>query len=141
MAEFTIDPRIEASSFPVARLSLSDVRLQDDARFPWLVLVPRRAGAVELFDLASLDQTMLLAELAFAGRAVRALGEAQGRPVEKLNVANLGNVVPQLHWHVVGRRADDPCWPGPVWGQGEAVRLTDAQRDAALQTVRQALGR
>ncbi len=125
----------------MARLSLSDVRLQDDARFPWLVLIPRRAGAVELFDLASVDQTMLLAELAFAGRAVRALGSELGRPVEKLNLANLGNLVPQLHWHVVGRRADDACWPGPVWGQGEVVRLSDTDREAALAAVKRALGR
>jgi diadenosine tetraphosphate (Ap4A) HIT family hydrolase len=139
VAEFILDARIEASSHSLLRLSLSELRLQDDGRFPWLVLIPRRAGAVELFDLAAEDQTMLLAELAFAGRAVRALGAAFGLPVEKLNIANLGNVVPQLHWHVVGRSAADPCWPGPVWGQGEAQKLTPEQVEAARKAVNSAL--
>jgi len=131
VGEFALDPRITASSHAVASLALSELRLQDDGRFPWAVLVPRVAGAVELADLPRADQQVLLDEIAAAARWVRAVGTAWGLAVDKLNIANLGNVTPQLHWHVVGRRAADPCWPGPVWGQGTAVYLSPAQVEAA----------
>jgi diadenosine tetraphosphate (Ap4A) HIT family hydrolase len=128
VAEFVLDPRIAASSHAVASLALCELRLQDDGRFPWAVLVPRVAEAVELSDLTREQQQTLLDEIALAARWVRALGEAWALPVEKLNIANLGNVTPQLHWHVVGRRSSDPCWPGPVWGQGVALPLDPVQR-------------
>lgn len=131
VAEFVLDPRISATSHALASLELCDLRLQDDARFPWVVLSPRRFGAVELADLTYSEQCRLLLEIQIAGRFVRALGEAWSKPVEKLNIANLGNVTPQLHWHVVGRRADDPCWPGPVWGQGAPAPLARERVDAA----------
>ncbi len=131
MGEFALDPRITASSHAVASLALSELRLQDDGRFPWAVLVPRVAGAVELADLPWADQIVLLEEIAVAGRWVRAVGAVWGLAVDKLNIANLGNVTPQLHWHVVGRRAADPCWPGPVWGQGTAQALSEGQIAAA----------
>ena len=138
-AAYILDPRIEATSRPVTRLTLCEVRLQDDARFPWLVLVPRRPDAVELSDLVAEDQAALLAEINHCAVAVCALGEAWGRPVAKLNIANLGNVTPQLHWHVLGRRPDDPCWPGPVWGQGTAVPLTPEQSAKAVAVAAAAL--
>jgi diadenosine tetraphosphate (Ap4A) HIT family hydrolase len=75
---------------------------------------------VEIEDLSVEERAMLMAEIVVAGAAVRAVGAALERPVEKLNVGQLGNLTRQLHVHVVGRRADDPCWPGPVWGQGAA---------------------
>ena len=115
-----LDPRLEAASVAVADLPLCSVRLQNDARWPWLVLVPRQAGLTELVQLDPHDWERLGPELTAADAAVRALGAAQGRPVGKINVAALGNVVPQLHVHVVGRRPDDPAWPGPVWGFGAA---------------------
>ncbi len=92
------------------------MRLQLDARFPWLVLIPRVAGAREIENLSARDRSRLIEEIVLAGAAVRAMGEAAGRPVFKLNVGALGNVTPQLHAHVVGRRPDDAAWPGPVWG-------------------------
>jgi len=141
VAEFFLDPRIEATSYTVGDLPLSRVQLQDDARFPWLVLVPRRPGAVELSDLNGLDQTLLLADINRAAIAVRMLGEAWDLPVTKLNVANLGNVTPQLHWHVVGRRPEDPCWPGPVWGQGEVERLSEDQVTASLELLHEFFSR
>jgi diadenosine tetraphosphate (Ap4A) HIT family hydrolase len=131
VAEFVLDPRITASSHGIAALDLCDLRLQDDSRFPWVVLSPRRVGAVELADLSYGDQCRLLVEIDLAGRLVRALGEAWSRPVQKLNIANLGNVTPQLHWHIVGRRSDDPCWPGPVWGQGAPEPLVSEIVDNA----------
>jgi diadenosine tetraphosphate (Ap4A) HIT family hydrolase len=121
MVDFTLHPALAATSVLVCDLDLSQARLQDDARFPWLVLVPRVPEARELDDLTSRDRAVLIEEIARASGAVRALGEADGRPVEKINVAALGNVTPQLHVHVLGRRRDDGLWPDPVWGRGAAA--------------------
>ncbi|HVN00792.1 MAG TPA: HIT family protein [Caulobacteraceae bacterium] len=136
---FALDPAFEAASEPLASLPLSEARLQRDARFPWLVLIPRIAGAVELEDLGAEERALLVGEILAAGDAVRAIGGALGRPVEKLNVGQLGNVTRQLHVHVVGRRADDPCWPGPVWGQGEAPPYAPDQLATALRVASKAL--
>jgi diadenosine tetraphosphate (Ap4A) HIT family hydrolase len=117
-ADFHLDERLEMASTPLADLALCQARLQLDARWPWLVLIPRRPDLVELEALAAEDRAMLWDELARAGQAVRGIGAALGAEVEKLNVGALGNVVPQLHVHVVGRRHGDANWPGPVWGYG-----------------------
>ena len=131
MDKFALAPAFLGASEPLVSLKLSEARLQLDARFPWIVLIPRRAGARELEHLRNGDRAQLMEEIIACGAAVRAIGAAIGRPVEKLNVGALGNHTPQLHVHVVGRRADDPCWPGPVWGQGTALDY-EAQ---ALKTV------
>ena len=115
---FETDPRLLANSVPVASLELSDLRLMDDARFPWLVLIPRVAQASELDDLTPDQRQTLMEEIITAGGMVRRLGEALGRPIDKVNTAALGNVTSQLHVHVVGRRRDDPLWPDPIWGRG-----------------------
>lgn len=126
---FQTDPRLLANSIPVAALALSDLRLMDDARFPWLVLIPRVAGATELDDLTPEQRGLLMQEIIAAGVMVRSLGEALGRPVDKVNTAALGNVTAQLHIHVVGRRRDDPLWPDPIWGRGGAEPYPEAERD------------
>ncbi|HEY9235613.1 MULTISPECIES: HIT family protein [Phenylobacterium] len=113
---FAIDPAFLATSHPLAELALCHVRLQDDARYPWLVLIPRVAAVRELEDLSRGDLSILMDEVLLAGRAVRAAGVT----VDKLNVGALGNVTPQLHIHIVGRREGDPAWPGPVWGHSPA---------------------
>ena len=118
-ARLRAHPALAATSVFVCDLPLSQLRLQDDARFPWLVLVPRAPDARELDDLTAQERAVLIEEIANASRAVRTLGEADRRAVEKINVGALGNVTPQLHVHIVGRRADDGLWPGPVWGRGE----------------------
>jgi diadenosine tetraphosphate (Ap4A) HIT family hydrolase len=137
---FVLDPAFAAGSRHLAGLSFCDVRLQLDARFPWLILVPRIAGASELEHLRAADRARLGDELVLAGRAVRAMGEALGRPVAKLNIGLLGNVTPQLHAHVVGRRPDDPAWPGPVWSfdaaEAYAADALEAARAAALGVLR-----
>jgi diadenosine tetraphosphate (Ap4A) HIT family hydrolase len=133
---FEIDPRILASSEPLASLELCDARVQADARFPWIVLVPRRPGLREIEELAPEDRALLLDEVVRTGAAIRAMGEALGRPVEKLNVGALGNVVAQLHVHVVGRRSDDPAWPGPVWGFGQAEAYEAEALQKALDAAR-----
>ena len=110
---FEIDPAFLATAEPVGDLALSHLRLQADARFPWIVLIPRIAGARELEDLAGGERDVLMEEILRAGTAVRAVAEALGRPATKLNVAQLGNVTPQLHVHVIARRASDAAWPSP----------------------------
>jgi diadenosine tetraphosphate (Ap4A) HIT family hydrolase len=138
---FVIDPRLEATSIFLADLTLCQARLQADVRWPWIVLIPRRAGLRELEELAPHDLERLMGEILAAGRAVRAIGEAGGRGVEKLNVGALGNVVAQLHVHVVGRRRDDPAWPGPVWGFGAPMDYPADQAEAILALARNALQR
>lgn len=139
MDRFSVAPDFLRTSTPLVSLGLSEARLQTDARWPWIVLIPRRVGAREIEHLNPAARTQLMEEIVLAGAAVRAMGSALGRPVEKLNTGLLGNVTPQLHAHVVGRRADDAAWPGPVWGQGEALAYapTDLEhaREAALQVL------
>ena len=139
MPDFAVDTAFEAGSVAVAEWPLCHIRLQDDARFPWLILIPRIPGAVEIDDLSPPDRAALLDETVRAGEIVRALGDAAERPVEKLNIAAIGNVTAQLHVHVVGRRRDDRLWPDPVWGRGSAVPLDEGLRARLLATVR-ALG-
>ncbi|MFY0991760.1 HIT family protein [Halomonas sp. C05BenzN] len=114
MSDFEPDARLVEDSYPVTELPLCQLRLMNDARFPWLVLVPRRRGISEVFELEDAEQQQLWRE---ASRIGRALKESLGG--DKLNIASLGNVVAQLHVHVVIRRHGDAAWPGPVWGQGE----------------------
>ena len=138
---FELDPAFVRTSHAIVDLRLCAARLQADARWPWIVLVPRVAGAREIEDLAPADRARLMAELVIAGRAVRAVGRSMGFAVEKLNVGLIGNVTAQLHGHVVGRRSDDPAWPAPVWGlagaapyAGEAQRRAIAAAEAAFHT-------
>src|SRR5690242_19739138 len=110
---FALDGRLAGDTIPVGDLELCSVLLLDDSRFPWLLLVPRRSGLIELTDLSEDEAFMLTRELRFAVRVMQDLA----RP-DKVNVGALGNVVSQLHVHVVGRFRSDPAWPGPVWGHG-----------------------
>ncbi|OHE80449.1 MAG: diadenosine tetraphosphate hydrolase [Lysobacterales bacterium GWF1_69_6] len=135
MAGFELDPRLAGDTLLVADGPLSQLRLMDDARFPWLVLVPRVPGAVEWLDLSGDQQRLLLAELNLAGRLLRGLG-----PVHKLNIGALGNVVRQLHVHVVARQEGDAAWPGPVWGAGARQPYVAERRTALLSSLRQGLG-
>jgi diadenosine tetraphosphate (Ap4A) HIT family hydrolase len=112
---FELDARLAGDTFLVGDLELCRVLLMNDARYPWLILVPRHAGIVELTDLDARDRARLIEE-AHAAAAFLRLSE---RP-DKINIATLGNVVRQFHLHVVARRLGDPAWPGPVWGHGAA---------------------
>ena len=113
---FVLDPRLEAETSAIGELALCKVLLMDDARFPWIVLVPKRAGLVEIIDLGSADLVRLMEEIATASGVLEAATSAY-----KLNVAALGNVVRQLHVHVIARFENDAAWPSPVWGKGERV--------------------
>ena len=135
-----IAPAFLSTSEALGELSLCHARLQADVRFPWIVLIPRAEEARELEDLTPEERRLLMDEVLAAGHAVRAVGLALGREVVKLNVGQLGNVTPQLHVHVVGRRPDDACWPGPVWGNGTAQAYSAADLEVALAAAREALG-
>jgi diadenosine tetraphosphate (Ap4A) HIT family hydrolase len=132
---FRPDPAFDAGSVFAVDWPLCHVRLQDDARFPWLILIPRIEGVTEIEQLPVRDRATLLEETVRAGALVRRLAEAAGQPIDKLNIGALGNVTAQLHVHVVGRRRDDPVWPDPVWGRGEAVRMTSDQIQASIVQI------
>lgn len=131
---FVLDPRLTADTRAVASLPLCDVRLMDDARWPWLLLVPRRAGLVEVADLHGEEQAMLWQEVNRAAAALRAVA-----PCDKLNLGALGNIVRQLHVHVIARAEGDAAWPGPVWGHGARVARDDEGAAALIAALRKAL--
>ncbi len=131
---FSLDTRLAGDSHLVGELSLSQLRLMEDARFPWLILVPRIAGARELIDLDAKDRGQLLEEITLVGRALEALA----RP-DKLNIAAIGNVVAQLHVHIIARFTGDALWPDPVWGRGERIPFTADARGQQLARLREAL--
>ena len=117
-SDFVLDTRLAADSVLIADGPLSQIRLMNDDRFPWVVLVPRVPNASEWIDLDGAQQRLLLAEINQVSQLLRA------EPgVAKLNLGALGNVVGQLHVHLVGRHPGDPAWPGPVWGSGKAQRF------------------
>lgn len=107
---WSLHPQLGADTVPVCDLALSRLLAMNDANFPWLILVPRRAGASEIIDLGA-EQSLLMDEIVQVSRALKDLTRC-----DKLNVAAIGNMVPQLHIHIVARRKDDPLWPKPVWG-------------------------
>jgi diadenosine tetraphosphate (Ap4A) HIT family hydrolase len=133
-AAFALDPRLQADTRHVAMLPLCELRLMDDARYPWLILVPRRAGMVEIADLAETEQRQLWQEANQAAAALRAVAAC-----DKLNLGALGNIVRQLHLHVVARTEGDAAWPGPVWGSGAAVPYDAGMLAARMDALRQAL--
>ena len=115
MNAWQLHPQLANDTVPVIELALCEVRLMDDANHPWLVLVPRVADMVEIIDLDPAQRTRLASEIDTACRALKALFKP-----DKLNVAALGNLVPQLHVHVIARYTDDIAWPRPVWGSATA---------------------
>jgi len=133
-SDFVLDPRLAADTLPVTSLPLCDVLLMNDARYPWLILVPRRAGLVEITELTDADQASLWQEISHASTALRSAS-----PCEKLNIAALGIIVRQLHIHVVARNHGDATWPRPVWGHGKAVLYEPAASDALTEYLRNAL--
>lgn len=113
---FELHPRLAEDTLEIARWSLCHVHLMKDARYPWIILVPARANIREFHHLTEADQITLWNEIRRASEGLEKATHA-----EKLNVAALGNMVPQLHVHIIARFSSDPAWPAPVWGVGEAV--------------------
>jgi diadenosine tetraphosphate (Ap4A) HIT family hydrolase len=131
---FELHPRLAADTHEIARLALSRLLLMNDSRWPWLILVPQRPDLREIHDLVADARVLLIEEIARAGRALQMMAKP-----DKINVGMLGNLVPQLHIHVVARFATDPAWPGPVWGFGTRTPYTDAalagRRGALLAAI------
>jgi diadenosine tetraphosphate (Ap4A) HIT family hydrolase len=131
---FQLDLRLANDTIFLGKLALCELRLMNDSRWPWLVLVPVRVGAVEIHDISEDDQVLLARETALAAKLLKTLTNC-----EKINSAALGNVVRQLHVHVVARSENDPNWPRPVWGFGtrapypaEALETRSAQLKSAF---------
>jgi diadenosine tetraphosphate (Ap4A) HIT family hydrolase len=131
---FLLDPRLAADTYPLGDLALCRVLLMNDSRFPWLILVPRRADSREIHDLAAPERTLLIEEAAAAGEKLKAFTRA-----EKINIAALGNLVPQLHLHVVARRTGDAAWPGPVWGAGKALPYPPGEAAKEIENLTRVL--
>ncbi|MCB8821702.1 HIT family protein [Microvirga rosea] len=110
---FQLDSRLDGDTIPIGDLPLSSVLLLNDARFPWFVLVPRVPDVSEFTDLTDEQAVQLMDEIRIATRVMMELSKP-----DKVNVGALGNIVTQLHVHVIGRYRSDPAWPGPVWGHG-----------------------
>lgn len=124
---FALSPDLTRSATPFVTLPLCTVLLKEDARWPWLILVPRRAGMEGLLDLDPVDLAACMDEMRAAFAAIRI--EAG---VVRVNMGVLGNVVPQLHIHIVGRWPGDPAWPGPVWGVEGKVAYAEPARAALI---------
>lgn len=131
---FILHPQLAADTFVVGDFSLSRLLLMNDAQYPWCILVPRIAGAKELHRLDDADQLQVLRESVALSRAM----EAAFKP-HKMNLAALGNVVPQLHLHHIARYKGDPAWPAPVWGKHPAVPYESAQAEQRTAMLREAL--
>jgi diadenosine tetraphosphate (Ap4A) HIT family hydrolase len=125
---FKLDSRLEADTLPIGDLALSSVLLLNDARFPWFVLVPRIEGVGELTDLSDEQSAQLMQEIRIATRVMLELSKP-----DKVNVGALGNIVTQLHVHVIGRFRSDPAWPGPVWGHGTRTPYPDHAATALIE--------
>jgi diadenosine tetraphosphate (Ap4A) HIT family hydrolase len=123
---FALDERLVADTIAIGDLELSRLLMMNDARYPWVILVPRQANLSELIDLDARNRAILMEEIAAVSQALIALPG-----IDKINVGALGNIVRQLHIHVVARRIGDEAWPGPVWGAGAPERY-NAQGARAL---------
>ena len=128
---WALHPQLEQDTITIADLALSRLLLSHDANYPWLLLVPRRPGATEIIDLDTADQAQLMTEIAAVSRALKDVVAC-----DKLNVAAIGNMVPQLHVHVVARRRGDAAWPKPVWGAAPPRAYDRAEREGLIAALR-----
>jgi diadenosine tetraphosphate (Ap4A) HIT family hydrolase len=133
--DFVLHERLAADTITLADWPLCRVLLMNDASYPWLILVPRRSGLTEIHELAADDRSSLIEEIARAGRAL-----TSGFTPDKINVGALGNMVPQLHIHVIARFRSDPAWPGPVWGKQPPVPYESAALQERIDTLKAAFG-
>ena len=131
---FTLHPQLAADTLEIATWGVSRVRLMKDANYPWLILVPARDGLTGMHQLNAADATAVMSEISLASRAL----DIAFTPA-RINVAALGNVVPQLHIHVIARFEHDPAWPGPVWGAVPTKGYTDDNLQLTLASIKQSL--
>lgn len=127
---FTLDPRLEQDTILLGQFPLCKVLLMNDARYPWVILVPEITGLTEIFQLDDHQQQQLMLESNYVAKALNNLVQA-----DKMNIAALGNVVSQLHVHHVARYQADETWPSPVWGKGTAIPYSEQERIAVTQQI------
>jgi diadenosine tetraphosphate (Ap4A) HIT family hydrolase len=130
LGEFELDARLARDSELITVLGLCQLRLLNDSRWPWVMLVPQRAGISEIFELTPLDQALLTFETNTVAAALKKVTGAK-----KINIGALGNVVSQLHMHVIARFEGDPNWPGPIWGFGQAVPYASSQKQDFVKAL------
>ena len=135
---FALHPRLAADTAMIADWPLSRVLLMNDKRYPWIVLVPRRADITELFDLDEAARLTLTSETSRVGARLKAWAKARGG-CDKINIGMIGNVVSQLHVHIVARTKTDPTWPAPVWGKGEALPYSGGELAQTIASLRDTL--
>jgi diadenosine tetraphosphate (Ap4A) HIT family hydrolase len=133
-AAFKLHPQLAADGIELARWPLSLVLLMDEARFPWLILVPQRPALRDLHDVAPAERGALMEEIAQAGRLMQSVFNA-----DKINTAALGNQVPQLHIHVIARFTSDAAWPKPIWSVGERRRMSETERNQRIDLLQAGL--
>jgi len=133
-ASWTLHPQLDNDTAPLGDLALCRVLSINAADYPWLILVPRRAGVIEIVDLGG-DAARLMEEIALASRVLKRVTRC-----DKLNIVAIGNVVPQLHVHIVARRHDNPLWPKPVWGAAPPPAGDAAAFARLLAAIRDGLG-
>lgn len=131
---FVLDSKLKADTFLIADLKISRLLLMNDANYTWLILVPRKKDLVELTDLSFEEQTEVLREINLLGEILQ-----QNFAAEKLNIAALGNVVKQLHIHVIARKVDDVAFPKPVWGNSVAKPYKEVDAQAVITTIKSLL--
>lgn len=131
---FQLHPRLEADTLEVEQLPLCDLRLMNDRRFPWFILVPRQPQITEVHQLSQRDQQRLMQESSQVAQAIASISNCH-----KINLGALGNLVPQLHWHIIGRSEDDACWPGPVWGCGTVEPYAEEDMARLIEQMQQVL--
>jgi diadenosine tetraphosphate (Ap4A) HIT family hydrolase len=128
---WSLHPQLEKDTINIGDLPLSRVLVINDANYPWLLLVPRRTGAIEIVDLDEVAQAQLMTEINRVARALQDLTKP-----DKLNIAALGNVVPQLHVHIIARRRNDAAWPRPVWGVVPALAHDPQEVETFIAALR-----
>jgi diadenosine tetraphosphate (Ap4A) HIT family hydrolase len=131
---FVLDSRLQQDTLPIGDFPLCRLLLSNDSHYPWFILVPRRADITEIFQLTAADQMQLWQETSALAEVLNELFDA-----DKINVAALGNVVSQLHMHVIVRKRDDAAWPAPVWGKHAATAYTDEQLSAIRRQLKPVL--
>jgi diadenosine tetraphosphate (Ap4A) HIT family hydrolase len=129
---WSLHPQLARDTVNLGDMALSRVLVVNDANWPWLLLVPRRLGVSEIIDLDEVEQAQLMTEIARVARAMKAVTGC-----DKLNIAALGNIVPQLHVHVIARREGDAGWPRPVWGAAAPMPYDKSALEGIIETLRQ----
>lgn len=130
MSEFKLDSKLANDCFFIGNLNLSQLLLMNDSNYPWLILVPRKPNLVELIDLELEQQNQLLQEINQISQLLK-----ENFTIDKLNIANLGNIVSQLHIHIIGRKKDDISFPNPVWGQKPAKAYSENEAQKIIKLL------